>query len=185
MANKKVKFKNIVARTMFCGNKKGDFKAELIQANVERTEYLVKIFKQESKDISKEVEEIITKHDKRLVIRPDYEGLKEKTVKARVQEVNLYMESNTPEEALEQVPGETIESKNEGEEPTVLTWVPKIEKDLGYKIQKFYDNTPTKETIKSIESSVEYSYKEIESWTLYYRVSNRDFRTMINNFLNK
>lgn len=182
----KKKRKERILRTMNFGNKKGVFKGELIE--VKDNQYRVDISKQTVENSPVEVKKEQQTSVRRLILRPVYEEngepLSKEIIKERVKKVDDYMEDKTPEEALEQVPGEVIESKNEGDDPTVLNYAPRIEKDLGFKIQKLYDQTPTTETIIEIVNEQDITYELVESFDFYFKPRSRDFNKTVINFLN-
>ncbi len=140
-------------------------------------------------------------------------NLKNAEVEKRVKAIDNYLKKHTIQEALEEVGKEVIkgnkqrkktvpknadaakkkeieafnkkvEEANAKVEDTIISWQPRIEKDLKIPIQKVYKNVPGFEEIETIEEEKEYSYKELAEWDFYFKIRPRDAVKHIANYIN-
>jgi len=198
MANKK---EQVVLRTITAGNGKGVYRAQLFTAGNEAREIVIE--KQSEKDKKIETERTVVKQVPTLVIYPDYEGLNEADSKKRAEAVQKFLKDHSPTEALEEVDNEVIpgkkakvppgasaadkkkiEAANKKVQDVVISWQPRIQKELGFPIKTRKEIVPTEEIQIDISSSKEYTHKEVHSATIYYRMKPRDFVRYVHNFLN-
>lgn len=88
------------------------------------------------------------------------------------------------ENKLIQAEIDKIKEANKKVDDTVISWQPRIEKDLKFPIEKYYVNKPGFEEIEVQETEKEYSYKEIETWTFYFKIRPRDAVRHMANYIN-
>jgi len=190
----------IVLRTMTAGNGDNVYRAQLLGLETEKRQILIEAQTAVENEI--ETENTVVRNVRTLVIYPDFEGLKKEDAEKRSAAVKKYLEKNTVAQALEEVGNEVIKGKkagipkdataaekkkieaaNEKVTDTVISWQPKIQKDLNFPVKTRYESIPTEEKQISITTETEYKYKEVHSAEIHYRIKPRDFIRYVSNFL--
>lgn len=199
---KKSKFAPIVLRTITAGNSEsGIIRADLV-ATGEHTRKIV-ISKQTSKEVEVKSKENHVSQIKTLFIVPNKSGINMAEVVKRQAQIDKYLKGKSVTEALEEVGKEVIKKKaaaipkdatdaakekikkaNDKLEDTVISWQPKIEKDLKFPVDTAYSNVPVTKEVTVIDIEMEYSYKEIHTNEILYRLKSRDFVKYVHNYLN-
>jgi hypothetical protein len=179
----KKKFDPVVLRTMTMGNGKNIYRSQLLA--LEGGTRLIKIDEQSEKQNEVEKTEMRTTFGKRLVIIPDFTGIKGAEIEARAKLVREYVEKNGVPNALAEVGNEVVEPNkdNKNGKATVISWCPKIEKDLGFKTTTKYIEEPFTEEVKSIKIELEYEFKTVHENEVYFNVRVKDFIKYCQNFL--
>ncbi len=78
-----------------------------------------------------------------------------------------------------------IKEANKNVQDVIISWTTRIEKDLEFKVTKSVKDTPGFEEVDQISTEIEYTYKKVENWNMYFKLRPRDFTKHVQNYLNK
>lgn len=199
-------------KVLILNKNKATFRAELFSVSPKLS--IIKISEQTANENEVKTVTKIPTVSKELLIVPDLKGLKKGDLEKRTKSIATYVKKHGVSKALELVGDEIIKAEkavkvkvhkdatdaekkktdaankkideaNAKLEDTVITWQPRIEKDLKFKIQKQVQDTAGFEDVESISTEIEYTYKQIEKWELYFKLRPRDFMKHVQNYLNK
>jgi len=178
------------------------FRAELFSVSPQLS-YLV-ISEQTAEQTEVKTTTKIPNVTKELIITPDLEGVSKEDLPKRTKQVQDYVKKHGVAKALEQVGNEVIKAEaqtipldatkeiqekikaaNAALEDTVITWQPRIEKDLKFKVVKMVQDTPGFEEVENLSTETEYTYTKVKEWDLHFKVRPRDFTKHVQNYLNQ
>jgi hypothetical protein len=173
----------IVLRTTTFGNGKKIYRGQLIASGARAR--VIEISEVTEKEKEVKTKDFRTVYGKTLVIHPNYEGLKDPEIKKRVAAVEEYLKDHTTAQALEEV-GKEVQKPNKdnpnGKE-VIISWCPKIEKDLEFPIITAYIDKPRTEEVENISIETVYTYEEIARLEVYFNLKPRDFVRHCQNYL--